>query len=150
MISLILLRTTSKCASISVLFISYTLGSVNNATYAAIPSEFIIINTNHHLDLRHPLGILTQDDQGHSVEPSAHVRETPQHQAELDGVDEVLHQEQAAQLSQYGIDMGNGNARHLLNLLLRQLKFKVQEGPGTENKGKDLIKLASLRFSLLT
>lgn len=48
--------------------------------------------------------------------------------------------------------MRNGNARHLLHLLLGQLQFKVQEGSGRTNKGRDFIKLFSslLADSLLT
>lgn len=72
---------------------------------------------------------LTQDDQGHSVEPGTDVRQAPEHQTKLDRIDKVLDEEQATQLSQHGIDMRDGDSRHLLHLLLRQLQLKVHEGP---------------------
>ena len=58
-----------------------------------------------------------EDDEGHGVEPGADVGEAPQAQAELDGVDHVVHEEESAQLRRGDGQLLRQGLGHVLEVL---------------------------------
>jgi len=71
----------------------------------------------------------TQNDESHSIEPSANVGENPQKDAKFNRIDEILDEEQAAQLGEGAVDVADSDAGNLLHLLLSQGDFSLQQGP---------------------
>lgn len=76
----------------------------------------------------------TQNDESHSIEPSANVGENPQKDAKFNRIDEVFDEEKTTQLSQGAVDVADGNAGNLLHLLLSQGNFSLQQGPKKHNQ----------------
>jgi len=68
------------------------------------------------------------DDQGHHVEPGADVGEAPEAEDELEGVEPVLEEEEAAELHDGGVGHVHEEARHLGHLLGGDVHLKVGEG----------------------
>lgn len=67
----------------------------------------------------------TQNNESHSIEPSANVGENPQKDAEFNRIDEILDEEQTAQLGEGAVDMADGDAGNFLHLLLSQGDFSL-------------------------
>lgn len=61
--------------------------------------------------------LLTDDYECHAVEPWSKVGERPQEDAELQGVDDVLDQEEPAELAEGRVNVGNGDVGDLVHLL---------------------------------
>ena len=59
------------------------------------------------------------DDEGHRVEASADVGEEPQAEAELGRVDEILDEEETAQLGQAKVDLVHGAGGEVADGVLR-------------------------------
>lgn len=71
----------------------------------------------------------TKNDEGDAIEPGAQISAAPQQNGELDRVNQILDQEKTTQLYERGIHVGNGNFRHLLDLLLRNDNVEFQIFP---------------------
>lgn len=67
-----------------------------------------------------------KNDEGDAIEPGAQISAAPQQNGELDRVNQILDQEKTTQLYERGIHVGNGNFRHLLDLLLRNDNVEFQ------------------------
>ena len=58
-----------------------------------------------------------EDDEGHGVEPAADVGEEPEGDAELDGIQHVLHEEESSELSEGAVDLLGGGGGNALDLV---------------------------------
>lgn len=122
-ISVILLRTTSNWASITVLFVSYTFGREKRAMNAIIiqwKEKFKLVKRWYPESLKKICLKLTQNNQSHAIEQCSDVGETVEKNAKFDWVDQVFDQEQASEFSDGCVDMRYGNCRYLLNAFLWQ------------------------------
>lgn len=70
---------------------------------------------------------LTEDDQGHAVKPRSQVGQTPQQTTELDRINQIDDQKQTTQLGQQSVHVSHTNGSQLLDLLLGQAQFNLQE-----------------------
>ena len=59
----------------------------------------------------------SHDEQGHGVEPTADVGENPEGKTELDGVEHVLHHEEAPQLFQGAVQLLRSPGGVIVHLL---------------------------------
>lgn len=68
----------------------------------------------------------SKDDECHAVEPGSYVRQYPQQQTKLEGVDQVLDEEESAELPGGVVHVTHDVVQSHLGLVLRNINVQVQ------------------------
>jgi len=71
----------------------------------------------------------TNNNEGHSIEPGAQIRQTPEQYSKLDRVYQILNQEQSSQFQSCCIHVGHGDVCHFPHLILWQCQVQFQDVP---------------------
>lgn len=70
--------------------------------------------------------LLTDDDEGHAVEPSTEVGETPQKNTKLKRIYEILDEEESAQFGYGGVGVSHCDVGNIVNFFSRQSEVDVE------------------------